>query len=152
MYFIAADATAVRVGRQARMGRVEAAGLSLAGGGAATCPGLGIGRGTANYAKLANFRNRTQPRTAPGNETKFLWAGFSNPANSTERVSEKPANRKQADRKRKTGTARAAPRNPSGPSANTNSVAQLGLAVSDPPTQMEMQALASKLDELISAL
>jgi hypothetical protein len=31
-------------------------------------------------------------------------------------------------------------------------VAQFGLAVSDPPTQMEMQALASKPDELIAAL
>ena len=36
-------------------------------------------------------------------------------------------------------------RNPSG-------VPALGLAVSDPPTQAEMQAVAAKLDELIAAL
>ena len=35
-------------------------------------------------------------------------------------------------------------------SANTNSVAGLGLTVSDPPTQAEVQSLANKLDELIS--
>lgn len=37
-------------------------------------------------------------------------------------------------------------------SANTNGVAFVNLAVSDPPTQAEMQTLASKLDELIAAL
>ena len=37
-------------------------------------------------------------------------------------------------------------------SANSNGVATLGLTVSDPPTQAEMQALANKLDELITAL
>ena len=37
-------------------------------------------------------------------------------------------------------------------SANSNGVAALGLTVSDPPTQTEMQAIASKLDELIAAL
>ena len=36
-------------------------------------------------------------------------------------------------------------------SANTNGVALLGLTVSDPPTQAEMQSLANKLDELINA-
>ena len=36
-------------------------------------------------------------------------------------------------------------RNPSG-------VPALGLAVSDPPTQAELQAVAAKLDELIAAL
>jgi len=40
----------------------------------------------------------------------------------------------------------------SGTSANSNSVAALGLTVSDPPTQGEMQAIANKLDELITAL
>ena len=40
----------------------------------------------------------------------------------------------------------------SGTSNNSNSVATLGLAVSDPPTQAQMQAVASKLDELILAL
>jgi hypothetical protein len=39
-----------------------------------------------------------------------------------------------------------------GTSANSNSVAQLGLTVSDPPTQTEMQTIANKLDELIAAL
>ena len=38
-----------------------------------------------------------------------------------------------------------------GTSNNTNTVALLGLTVSDPPTQAEMQAIASKLDELITA-
>jgi hypothetical protein len=37
-------------------------------------------------------------------------------------------------------------------SANSNTVALLGLAVSDPPTQVEMQQIADKLDELIMAL
>jgi hypothetical protein len=37
-------------------------------------------------------------------------------------------------------------------SANTNGVQLLGLTVSDPPTQSEMQAIANKLDELITAL
>ena len=36
-------------------------------------------------------------------------------------------------------------------SANTNSITLLGLTVSDPPTQAEMQAIANKLDELITA-
>jgi hypothetical protein len=40
----------------------------------------------------------------------------------------------------------------SGTSSNSNGVAVLGLAVSDPPTQAEMQAIANKLDELIGAL
>jgi hypothetical protein len=37
-------------------------------------------------------------------------------------------------------------------SSNTNGVSTLGLAVSDPPSQGEMQLIANKLDELISAL
>ena len=37
-------------------------------------------------------------------------------------------------------------------SNNTNGVSLLGMTVSDPPTQGEMQAIASKLDELINAL
>ncbi len=37
-------------------------------------------------------------------------------------------------------------------SSNSNGVNLLGLAVSDPPTQGEMQALADKMDELILAL
>ena len=37
-------------------------------------------------------------------------------------------------------------------SNNSNNVSTLGLAVSDPPTQAQVQALASKLDELILAL
>jgi hypothetical protein len=40
----------------------------------------------------------------------------------------------------------------SGTSNNSNGVAALGLAVSDPPTQAQMQAIANKLDELINAL
>ncbi len=36
-------------------------------------------------------------------------------------------------------------------SANTNGVALLGLTVSDPPTQAEMQSMANKLDGLINA-
>ena len=39
-----------------------------------------------------------------------------------------------------------------GTSSNSDAVALLALAVSDPPTQAEMQSLANKLDELISAL
>ena len=37
-------------------------------------------------------------------------------------------------------------------SANTNAVEQLGMTVSGPPTQSEMQTIANKLDELIAAL
>ena len=37
-------------------------------------------------------------------------------------------------------------------SANSKGVATLGMAVSDPPTQAEVQAIADKLDELINAL
>jgi hypothetical protein len=37
-------------------------------------------------------------------------------------------------------------------SANSNGVATLGLAASDPPTQADVQSIASKLDELILAL
>ena len=36
-----------------------------------------------------------------------------------------------------------------GTSANTNAISTLGITVSDPPTQSEMQAIANKLDELI---
>ena len=39
-----------------------------------------------------------------------------------------------------------------GTSSNTNGVALLNLMVSDPPTQAEVQSLAAKLDELITAL
>lgn len=39
-----------------------------------------------------------------------------------------------------------------GTSSNTNGVATLGMAVSDPPTQAEVQTIADKLDELINAL
>ena len=39
-----------------------------------------------------------------------------------------------------------------GTSNNTNIVSPLTLTVSDPPTQGELQAVANKLDELISAL
>ena len=39
-----------------------------------------------------------------------------------------------------------------GTSANSNAVTPLGLSVSDPPTQAELQAVANKLDELIVAL
>jgi hypothetical protein len=39
-----------------------------------------------------------------------------------------------------------------GTSANSNGVGTLGMSVSDPPTQGEVQALADKLDELINAL
>jgi len=37
-------------------------------------------------------------------------------------------------------------------SANSNGVNTLSLVVSDPPTQSEVQDLANKLDELITAL
>jgi hypothetical protein len=37
-------------------------------------------------------------------------------------------------------------------SANSNSVAEAVITVSDPPQQMEVQAIADKLDELILAL
>jgi hypothetical protein len=37
-------------------------------------------------------------------------------------------------------------------SANSNGVNLLGMTVSDPPTQGEVQAIADKLDELILAL
>jgi hypothetical protein len=40
----------------------------------------------------------------------------------------------------------------SGTSNNSNGVAALGIAVSDPPTQAEMQAVVAKIDELITAL
>ena len=39
-----------------------------------------------------------------------------------------------------------------GTARNPNTVAPLGLAVSDPPTQTEMQQIVAKLDELIAAL
>ena len=39
-----------------------------------------------------------------------------------------------------------------GTSSNTNAVSTLGMTVSDPPTQGEVQALADKIDELILAL
>jgi hypothetical protein len=39
-----------------------------------------------------------------------------------------------------------------GTSSNSNAVATLGLVVSDPPTQAEMQQVVNKLDELITAL
>ncbi len=39
-----------------------------------------------------------------------------------------------------------------GTSANSNGAGSLGLAISDPPTQGEVQAIADKLDELINAL
>lgn len=39
-----------------------------------------------------------------------------------------------------------------GTSSNSNGVSLLGLPVSDPPTQSEVQAIVSKLDELILAL
>jgi hypothetical protein len=39
-----------------------------------------------------------------------------------------------------------------GSSANSDSVTELGMTVSDPPTQAEVQAIADKLDELINAL
>lgn len=38
-----------------------------------------------------------------------------------------------------------------GTGRNPTSVSELGLAISDPPTQAEVQALAVKLDELIAA-
>ena len=39
-----------------------------------------------------------------------------------------------------------------GTSSNSNGVGTLGLGVSDPPTQAEVQSIADKLDELINAL
>jgi len=39
-----------------------------------------------------------------------------------------------------------------GSSANSNTVGTLGLLVTDPPTQGEVQVIADKLDELINAL
>jgi hypothetical protein len=39
-----------------------------------------------------------------------------------------------------------------GTSSNSNGVALLGMAVSDPPTQGEVQLIVNKLDELITAL
>ena len=39
-----------------------------------------------------------------------------------------------------------------GTSANSNGVGTLGLVISDPPTQAEVQAIMDKLDELINAL
>jgi hypothetical protein len=39
-----------------------------------------------------------------------------------------------------------------GTSSNSNTVATLGMGVSDPPTQGEVQQIANKLDELINAL
>jgi hypothetical protein len=39
-----------------------------------------------------------------------------------------------------------------GTSSNSNAVTTLGLVVSDPPTQTEMQSLANKVDELLLAL
>lgn len=40
----------------------------------------------------------------------------------------------------------------SGTSNNSNAVATLGLAISDPPTQGEVQQVVNKIDELINAL
>ncbi len=40
----------------------------------------------------------------------------------------------------------------SGTSRNSNAVSTLGLVVSDPPTQGEMQTIVNKVDELILAL
>ena len=39
-----------------------------------------------------------------------------------------------------------------GTSGNSNAVSTLGITVSDPPTQAELQAVVGKLDELITAL
>ena len=39
-----------------------------------------------------------------------------------------------------------------GTSSNSNTVGTLGIVVSDPPTQAEVQAVANKLDELILTL
>jgi hypothetical protein len=39
-----------------------------------------------------------------------------------------------------------------GTSNNSNAVGTLGMIVSDPPTQSEMQQIADKMDELINAL
>lgn len=37
-------------------------------------------------------------------------------------------------------------------SANSNGVSTLGISITDPPTQSEVQAIVSKLDELINTL
>ncbi|MBL9160355.1 MAG: hypothetical protein JNJ70_22930 [Verrucomicrobiales bacterium] len=37
-------------------------------------------------------------------------------------------------------------------SANSNGVSPLTISITDPPTQSEVQAIVSKLDELINAL
>lgn len=39
-----------------------------------------------------------------------------------------------------------------GTSSNTNNVDSLGMMVSDPPTQSELQLATNKIDELITAL
>lgn len=39
-----------------------------------------------------------------------------------------------------------------GTSSNSNSVATLGMSISDPPAQSEVQAISDKLDELINSL
>lgn len=39
-----------------------------------------------------------------------------------------------------------------GTSSNSNGVGTLGMIVSDPPTQSDVQTIADKLDELINAL
>lgn len=39
-----------------------------------------------------------------------------------------------------------------GTSANTNAISLLNLTVSDPPAQAEVQSVANKVDELITAL
>ena len=39
-----------------------------------------------------------------------------------------------------------------GTSTNSNTVGTFGMAVSNPPTQAEVQTVADKLDELINAL
>lgn len=39
-----------------------------------------------------------------------------------------------------------------GTSSNSNTISMLGMTVSDPPTQAEMQTIANKLDELINTL
>ena len=40
----------------------------------------------------------------------------------------------------------------SGTSASSNAVGTLGMGVSDPPTQAEVQTIADKIDELINTL
>lgn len=37
-------------------------------------------------------------------------------------------------------------------SANSNGVSTLGISITDPPTQSEVQAIVSKIDELINTL